>query len=134
MIYKDTYFTAEYLKSQKVIKITFSEIEPDNNLFNKYLKFLDDIYAKKEKIILVYDSSKAKYLSSELRVKLGIWYKTNSEAVKQYNHHTIFIINSMMIRFVLNAIFVVEKPVYKYDIVKSMEEAEKIMDQKLLSI
>ncbi len=134
MIYKDKFFSAEYFNSKNVLKIIFSEIEPDEVLFDNYLKFLDNMYQKNEKLIFVYDSSKAKYLSSELRVKLGSWFKTNSNTVKKYNHHTIFIINSMMIRFVLNAIFVVEKPVYKYDIVKSMEEAQVIIDQKLQSI
>lgn len=129
--YKDEYIEALYLVENKVIKATFSEIEPNAAQFDKYLKFLEDIYAKKQKFILVYDSSKAKYLASELRIKLGVWFKSNSEVVKTYNHHTIFIINNMMIRMVLNGIFLVEKPVYKYDIVASLDEAQKIINEKL---
>lgn len=132
--YKDEYIEATYLIENSVIKVTFSEIEPDEILFGKYLKFLEDIYAKKYKIILIYDSSKAKYLASDLRIKLGNWFKTNAEKVKNYNHHTVFIINSMMIRMVLNGIFLVEKPVYKYDIVATMEDAQKIMSEKLKTI
>lgn len=132
--YKDEYIEATYIVEKNVIKVTFSEIEPDEKLFAKYLKFLEDIYANKNKIILIYDSSKAKYLASDLRIKLGNWFKTNAEVVKKYNHHTVFIINSMMIRMVLNGIFLVEKPVYKYDIVGTSEEAQKIMTEKLKTI
>lgn len=132
--YKDEYIEATYIVEKNVIKVTFSEIEPDEKLFAKYLKFLEDIYANKNKIILIYDSSKAKYLASDLRIKLGNWFKSNAEVVKKYNHHTVFIINSMMIRMVLNGIFLVEKPVYKYDIVGTSEEAQKIMTEKLKTI
>lgn len=132
--YKDEYIEAQYIIEKKVIKVTFSEIEPDSKLFDKYIKFLDNVYAKNEKIILIYDSSKAKYLASDLRIKLGNWFKSNAEIVKKYNHHTVFIINSMMIRMVLNGIFLVEKPVYKYDIVGTFEEAQKIMNEKLKTI
>lgn len=132
--YKNEYIEATYIVEKNVIKVTFSEIEPDEKLFAKYLKFLEDIYANKNKIILIYDSSKAKYLASDLRIKLGNWFKSNAEVVKKYNHHTVFIINSMMIRMVLNGIFLVEKPVYKYDIVGTYEEAQKIMTEKLKTI
>ncbi|TAF72894.1 MAG: hypothetical protein EAZ53_14595 [Bacteroidetes bacterium] len=132
--YKDEYIEATYIVEKNVIKVTFSEIEPDEKLFAKYLKFLEDTYANKNKIILIYDSSKAKYLASDLRIKLGNWFKSNAEVVKKYNHHTVFIINSMMIRMVLNGIFLVEKPVYKYDIVGTFEEAQKIMNEKLKTI
>lgn len=131
--YKDDYISAEFL-NPNVIKVTFSEITPDEVMFNNYLHFLEDIYSKKIKFILVYDSCKSKYLPSDMRVKLGLWFKKNNEIVKNYNYHTVFIINSIMIRLVLNGIFLVEKPIYTYDIVSNLEEAQKIVDIKLKTI
>lgn len=107
-----------------LVKVTFAAHEPSMAEFDEYLNKMQSIYENTTPFVLVLDAAKSKYLSSELRIKQGNWLKKNDKLIKDNCLGMAYYIPSMMVRIILNGIFLIQKPACPYVITSTLQEAE----------
>jgi len=114
-----------------LFRIRFSAKEPSREEFEEYLQILDELYAKHDKLALLFDASQVKYLSSELRIRQGEWLKENFEQMENQCAGVAYFLPNLMTRFILKGIFLVQKQAAPYKIVGSEEEGISWLKQQL---
>jgi hypothetical protein len=70
----------------------------------------------------VFDLTKAKPLSSELRIQQGNWNKKHDLFLKQHCKGMAFVTHSIMMSFVLKGVFLIQKPTAPYTVVSDPQE------------
>lgn len=113
-------------------RIRFSDQDPSHEEFEEYLKELNTLYSKHEKLALFFDGSKVKYLSSELRIRQGQWLKANFQRMEKQCVGTSYLLPSLMTQFILKGIFLVQKQAAPYKIVASEDEGIAWLQEQLI--
>ena len=113
------------------VTITFNNVEPTNEEFYEYLEEILRIYNRKEKFVLIFNASKAKYLKAELRVDQGNWIKKHEELIKKYCLGNAYIISNPIIKIVFNCILAVNKPPVPYTVFSNRYDAKKWAESKI---
>lgn len=106
-----------------IITIRYTSKEPTEEEFDTYLAELDKMYMGYKDFYLVLDATQSKYLSSKLRIKQGKWLEKNKEAIAKSCNKQYYVVNSMMIKIVMNAILLISKPAVPYMVCKTEDEA-----------
>ncbi len=117
-----------------VIALQFGNFEPSAQQFEEYLDEMQKLYESEEKYVIIFDSSKSQYLSTENRIKQGVWMKKNDALTKEKVLGLAFVVPSIMIRMLLNAIFLIQKPSVDYKVCTKMEEAVEWAEEKVASV
>jgi hypothetical protein len=126
MIYQDK-FASISLHPKGYIVTKFTGYDPSSREFEKYLEAYKNVLMEQESYYQIFDATDSKNLKSELRVRQSKWIEENRELLKQKTKKVYFVIPSLFVRIVLNGIFVMSKPPYPYEIMSTMEEAEKAL-------
>lgn len=105
-----------------IVLITFSGEEPTVAEFDSYLNKMLSIYERKQPVSFVFDSSKTKYLRSELRIKQGNWIKKHKDIIAELQKCLIFVIPNIMVRFIFDAVLAITPLYAPYATVKTVEE------------
>ena len=108
-----------------IMVVTFSDFDPTEEQFEEYLKEMDAIYKNNSGFVIIFDGSKAKYLSSKLRIRQGKWMKDNNALIKEKCMGHIYMITSKLTSFLLKAIFVVQSPPIQHAVVSNMDDARE---------
>lgn len=107
-----------------ILKITFNDAEPKSvPEFQSYLDQMLQIYKENEKLVLIFDSTKTKYLSAEYRILQGNWLKTNKDLISKVAQRMIFIIPSIAINLLFKTILSIQPLPAPHIVLKTMEEA-----------
>jgi hypothetical protein len=114
-----------------VVVITFKSSEPTTEMFMQYLDDMLAIYQEEQDVSFVFDSSAIKYLSAEFRVMQGNWLKEHKTLIARRQKCLVFVIPSMMQRFLLDAIMIVAPMPAPYAIVKTVPEGISLACEKL---
>jgi hypothetical protein len=123
-----------------IVIVRINKAEATSKEFRQFLKDLLDLYLSGERFITIFDASKAKVMPFELRIRQAIWIKENQKQVAKAMIHNIYVLPNSFQRVVLNSIFLIQRPLAPYSIVKSIDEAlafakkELGLDQKHLPI
>ncbi len=82
-------------------------------------------YKENDNLVLIFDSTKTKYISAEYRIMQGKWLKENQEMIAKVAKKMIFIIPSLAINLLFKTILAIQPMPAPHLIVKTMDEAVK---------
>ncbi|MEM1136112.1 MAG: hypothetical protein AAGI07_09745 [Bacteroidota bacterium] len=108
---------------KNTIHIKFSSSLPSVDSFNQYLNMLSEVVKNGKNLYLIFDASYAPYIPGELRKMQADWIKANQKIVLSSVIIAIYVIPNAIQRYVLNAIYLLQKPVVAYKIVSSFKAA-----------
>jgi len=113
--------------NENLLLVKFRNVIPDAMDFEEYLSQLRKNYESfKDIFVVVFDSNDSKYLSSELRNRQAEWIRENQGLIKNKCLLSIYVISNPIIRFILEAIFLMQKSPVPYQIVRSLDNAQEI--------
>lgn len=114
-----------------IIVIRFQKSEPTSQEFRTFLKDLADLYLCGEKFIVIYDASKAKAMSFELRIRQAAFMKRYRTQIAKSVIMHIYVLPTTFQRTVLKSIFLFQTPIAPYQIVKTMNEAMELAKKEI---
>ena len=110
-------------KNHITIKLTNAEEGLD-----PFLEYWKNLYENKEYFSFEIDTTEIHTIPISICTKMANYIKLFKKQIPQYLKYSIMIINSNMIRKLLNIIFKLQKPVSPVYIVKNEEIAKKLYD------
>lgn len=122
---------AEFLKpSDQVLVTKFSKVTVTDEHIDDYLSELyTQIKEAQKPFVLISDVSESENLSSSHRVRIATFIKENSELLKSKVICLIYVMPTPLLQFILNAIFVINKPPVKYKVCNRYHEAIDIANE-----
>lgn len=118
-------------RNYPIVLVNISSQEPTVQEYEEYLDELLAIHRGDARFVIIFDTSRSKFLSSELRIKQGNWLKQHDERLQRHAIAHVFVINSIMVSMILKGIFMIKKPVTNYTIVSSLNEAMAWAEQQV---
>jgi len=109
--------------SEDIVYIKYAAIEPTDEEFEQYLNDLYIIYDNPEQFVIILDGSDTKFLPARLRIRQGLWLKENEELIKKQCIAQVFVIPNLIVKMILQGIFLVQKPIVDYFVFTKKEEA-----------
>lgn len=106
-----------------ILFVTFGAEPTTPEEFKTYLETYKKHLESNEKLILIFDASKAKYLSAEYRIMQGKWLKDNKDLLSNKALKMIFVIPSLAINLLYKTILAIQPLPAPNTVVKTMEEA-----------
>lgn len=116
-----------------IILLNYSEVEPSSAEFEEYLKDMEQIYKHNKDFVMIFDGTKAKYLSSELRSRQSIWIKQNATMIKQSCVGMVYVLPNVMVEIIFKCIVAFSPLPVKNTTVRSLQDAY-IEAEKMLKI
>lgn len=113
-----------------VVTIKFMDPATDDE-FDAYLDTLDALYEQEEPFALIFDARDAAYLPAKYRRRQAEWMEANHERIEHYLAGTAYVVDSLVTRGVLRAIFAMQSQPAPYTIVGTLEEAHAWTDDQL---
>ncbi|WP_375558992.1 hypothetical protein ACE193_14770 [Bernardetia sp. OM2101] len=113
------------------VSIKLEDKKPTDEEFEEYIKHAGKVFLQNQPYAIILDLSNAGYLKTEFRIKVGNWFKENQAHVSKFCKGTAHITDSSMHKFLLQAIFAIQKPPYKYTVVKDEEKAYEWLKEQL---
>lgn len=114
-----------------IIITNFSGIEPTMKEFEAYLDQILTFYQGDNRIVMLVDGTKSKFLSSDIRIKQGNWLKKHDALIRKHTIGNVFVIPSTVSSLILKGIFLIHKPAVPYTIVNSLPEAMLWAEEKI---
>jgi hypothetical protein len=114
-----------------IVVVRINKAEASSKEFRAFLKDLLDLYLSGERFITIFDASKAKSMSFELRIRQAAWIKENQKQIAKAMIHNIYVLPNAFQRIVLNSIFVIQRPIASYAIVKTFDDALTLAQKEL---
>lgn len=87
------------------------EGSPDTTVFERYLGEMDRYLGKKERHGYLLDGREGAMLGGEQRTAQGLWLKSRKDALRQFSMGTGLVIRSAAVRFLVSAIYLIQRPV-----------------------
>lgn len=131
----EKYIMAKFVQidtsKNSVLVITFSAQEPTGAEFEEYLREMKALYKAHKDFVLVFDGSKAKYLSGKLRLRQAAWIRNNTRMIKENCVGMVYILPNVMIELIFKCIIAFNPLPVKNTTVRSLAdaytEAEKML-------
>ncbi len=114
-----------------VVVVEFTGHKATDENFAQYLEELNGLYAKKERLAILFDASNAVFPGIKYQKMQGDWLKENEQMMKDYCAGTAYVITNTIIRGVLKTIFKFQKQPVPYYICSDYVEANNWVIQKL---
>lgn len=128
--FENDYFSAN-IDNFPFLYITFTGKNASDKEFEEYINYLDTIYTQKNQFVMLSDARKGNYLKSKHRIDLGNWTKQNKESIEQLCKGVAFVMSSIIMKTMLQGIFIIQAPPYPYTVVEDMEKAEIWLKEQL---
>ncbi len=113
------------------IYVKFEAKQPTDEEFEEYKKYVEKLLLRPQNYVLVLNLSKTGYLKTKYRVQVADWFKENQSHVSTFCKGTAHITDSAVHKFLLQAIFAIQKPPYEYIVVKEEEKAYQWLKEQL---
>jgi hypothetical protein len=107
-----------------VITIAFTGQKATAATFAAYLKELEENYASKSDIALVFDARKALDLNPIYQLKQAQWMAQHKALIKRYCKGIAYVIPHAFLRNVLGLIFKIQPNPVPFKVFETMEEGE----------
>jgi hypothetical protein len=105
-----------------IVVVTFVGLATDVE-FDNYLRGLDEIFARRQKVVTIVDATLAEITPAGQRQKQAAWLKTNVDVLRRYSLGTALVFTSPIFRFVLSTMFVVQPLPTPYVVVGQLDDA-----------
>jgi hypothetical protein len=106
-----------------VVVVRFSDEEPDAKAFEAHLQRMYQLYASHHNIVVVFDTRKARYLSSENRIRQGKWLKEHHSMVAAALKGAAYVASGAMAQMILKGIFLIQKPDWPHKVFTDYDKA-----------
>jgi hypothetical protein len=106
-----------------IIIITNLPVPFTDRQFDLFLDYQAElVQSAPEKIAIIYNISKAKFMTSAQRVRAGNWSKENGEILSK-NSISCIVNNSVVMNIMLKGMMLIDKSISKVEIFNSLPEA-----------
>ncbi|NBP71352.1 MAG: hypothetical protein EBR30_20815 [Cytophagia bacterium] len=116
---------------QPHVIVRVNPIDPTEQQFENYLEELNKVAHEMKNGVLIFEISKAKFLSSEKRIKIGNWLKTHDAIVKKNICGFCYVNTAFIPMTILKGILMVNKPPVPYTVLSSEKEAMAWAKEKM---
>ncbi len=106
-----------------VIVLRFTGNEPTDENFQEYLDDYLALLKEQKKIGVVCDARLSNFLPVRYRIKQGKFLKKHDQLLRERVSGSAFVFKSIIIRFMINAIFAIKKPSFPYYLTGDMDDA-----------
>jgi hypothetical protein len=113
-----------------VVTVTFLD-RPTDEEFEAYLRELEALYENEEPFGLVFDARNAAYLPRSYRQRQADWIDANRDMIERYLAGTAYVIDSVLLRNVLRAIFALQEQPVPYTVEGAMQDAYDWVGRRL---
>ncbi|MTI38605.1 hypothetical protein E1140_03810 [Fulvivirga lutimaris] len=125
-------FAEFYNPFDQVLVTKFSSVAVTDDHMDQYLiELFENINNAEKPFVLISDVSESSSLSSSHRVRIANFIKENSELLKSKVICLIYVMPTPLLQFILNAIFVVNRPPVKYKVCNRYHEALNIATEQI---
>jgi hypothetical protein len=115
-----------------IVIIKVNPIEATDANFTEFLKeFGQTLKNTTGKIAIITDLTLAKFLSADLRIKMGNFYKENDALIKEKVEIMSIVNKSAIMNIVIKGVFLVKKPPVPTNTFSSLDQAIKWSEEKL---
>jgi len=82
----------------------------------EYLRWLEQLLARKKRHVLIVDASAGKSMKGTHRQQIAQWNKNNATELRKYRAGLVLVTDSAMLRGVLTAIYWISAPPFPYHV------------------
>lgn len=115
---------SEYQKD--IFEVTIHSEGLSDQSFAEFLIQLEELYQTRKNIILVVDATKALHLPTPYRQRMGNWMAQNKSLIRDSCVFQIYVVHSPLVRFVLQGIFLIQKPPVSFKTMSHKGDARKL--------
>lgn len=116
-----------------VVTITFERKHLSESSFRAYLNENEKLFQIKKPFITIYDASEGGYISFKYQILQASWIKSNHHNIRLYSLFTIYVVKDIWAFIALKVILLFQPSPAKNKVVKSMTEAIRIAEEKVLA-
>jgi len=109
-----------------IMLIDYHDLEPSEQQFEEHLDELTAYMKEHHHNIVIMDASHGKFLPSKLRIRQGEWIKENYDYLKQNSPLNIYVVNNVIVKMMMQGVFIVQKPPTPQKVVTSREAAFEV--------
>ena len=113
------------------ISINFEAKQPTDEEFDQYVSYVSKVLLQSQSYVIVLNLSKTGYLKTKYRIQIAKWFEENQVHISKFCKGTAHITNSAVHRFLLQPIFAMQSPPYKYIVVKEEKKAYEWLRKQL---
>lgn len=111
------------LEHDPVIILHFTGNEPTDESFDEYLNDYLALLKKHKECSVILDARLSGFMPVRYRIRQGKFLKEHDDIIQERVRGIAFVFKSVLIRFMINAIFAIKKPSYPYHLTGDMDEA-----------
>jgi hypothetical protein len=104
------------------------EGSPDTATFERYLAEMDRCLSRKERHGYLLDGRDGAMLGGEQRTAQGLWLKSRKDELRRFSMGTSLVIRQASIRFLVSAIYLIQRPVAPTETFSTLEEAHRWLE------
>lgn len=109
--------------------ITFSDAEVNEGDFCNYLMELEALYRQETDLIVIFDASRTSHLPPQYRTRMGQWIRNHKNLIQQSCFLQVYVLSSPLMRFVLQGIFLIQKPPVSFKTISNLEDAKALAEE-----
>jgi len=106
-----------------IVVVTVHKPEPTPEEFQDYLARMLKVYKKHENIVVIYDTSKSKFLKAEFRIQLGLWLKKHRDLINHAVYGVAYVFNTPMTMMMMKGVFLVQQPIWRNQVFSKKRKA-----------
>ena len=118
--------------ARPLVMVRFVGLASDE-MFRGYLMELDAVLAEGSRYVVVLDARESISGPRHHQRWQAEWLKTNRDALREHSCGTAFVIDSAINRFVLSAVFLIQRPPNPYVVVGTLNEGLDWAESRLRS-
>ncbi|MGC4022188.1 MAG: hypothetical protein QM734_09710 [Cyclobacteriaceae bacterium] len=119
------YFSADRTEFP-IVKVKFLWANPTLKDFNEFLDYQKQLLEAETEFVLQMDSRVLSYLSSEVRIAQGQFFKTYKAPLNKYCLGAVLLVKSPIVKMMLKAMMLIERPPNTVLVTDSEVEASKM--------
>ena len=113
-------------ESRSIVKVDFSN-EINDTSFDAFLKEWLNLYHAKRDFSFVFDTTHVGYVPIKYSIRMSLFIGKLKKCYYQYLQKSIFIVNSKLVKYMLDFIFEIQQPVAPVYIIQNEIDIETIL-------
>jgi hypothetical protein len=112
-----------------VVKVTFNIKDPTLNEFKQFIEGQKRILSYAKPFILLMDARMVGFLSSEIRIEQGNFFKNDRERLNKYCIGAVLWVNSPIVSLMIKGMMLIERPPNETFITSNLDEVNKKVEE-----
>jgi hypothetical protein len=112
-----------------VVKVTFNIKDPTLDEFKQFIDGQKRILCYAKPFVLLMDARTVGFLSSEIRIEQGNFFKNDRERLNKYCIGAVIWVNSPIVSLMIKGMMLIERPPNETFITANIDEANKKIEE-----